>query len=120
MNRRVLAAVGDLFFASKIRGTAQHLNVSVEFSRSADSLFDAAKLEVPSLIILNLESEAADPLGLAARLKQDEQLRAVPLVGFLSHVRTDLQQSARAAGVDHVLPRSAFTNRLADILLGNL
>jgi CheY-like chemotaxis protein len=120
MNRRVLAAVPDLFFASKIRGTAQALNVTIEFSRVADALFDAAKLEVPSLIILDLEADAADPIALAARLKQDEQLRAVPLVGFLSHVRTDLQQQARAAGVDLVLPRSAFTSRLPDILLGKL
>jgi CheY-like chemotaxis protein len=118
MNRRVLAAVTDLFFASKIRGTAQALNVSVEFSRSADALFDAAKLEVPSLIILDLEAESVDPLGLVARLKEDEQLREVPVVGFLSHVRTDLQQSARAAGVNQVMPRSAFTSRLPDILLG--
>lgn len=119
MNRRVLAAVPDLFFASKIRGTAQALNVTVEFSRTAVALFDAAKLEVPSLIILDLEADS-DPLALAARLKEDEQLRGVPLVGFLSHVRADLQQQARAAGVDHVLPRSAFTSRLPDILLGKL
>lgn len=119
MNRRVLAAVPDLFFASKIRGTAQALNVTVEFSRTADALFDAAKLEVPSLIIMDLEA-AADPLALAARLKEDEQLRSVPVVGFLSHVRVDLQQQARAAGVDQVLPRSAFTSRLPDILLGKL
>ncbi|HEV2860116.1 MAG TPA: hypothetical protein VGX48_03850 [Pyrinomonadaceae bacterium] len=120
MNRRVLAAVPDLFFASKIRGTAQALNVSIEFSRTGQALFDAAKLEVPSLVVLDLEAEAIDPLALVARLKEDEQLRGVPVVGFLSHVRTDLLQSARAAGTDHVLARSAFTSRLPDILLGKL
>lgn len=118
MNRRVLAAVGDIFFASKIRGTAEQLNVTVEFAASADALFDTAKADVPSLIILDLHSEKTDPFALAARLKADEQLGAVPLVGFYSHVQTEIRERARGAGVDRVLPRSAFTQSLPQILLG--
>jgi PleD family two-component response regulator len=120
MNRRVLAAVGDLLFASKIRGTAEQLNVTAEFARTADSLFDAAKTEVPSLIILDLHHERLDPFALVERLKGDEQLRAVPVVGFFSHVQVELQRRAKEAGMDHVLPRSAFTQRLPDILKGEI
>jgi CheY-like chemotaxis protein len=120
MNRRVLAAVGDIFFASKIRGTAEHLNVTAEFAASADALFDTAKADVPSLIILDLHSEKIDPFALAERLKADEQLRGVPLVGFYSHVQTELRDRAERAGIDRVLPRSAFTKRLPEILLGEL
>jgi CheY-like chemotaxis protein len=118
MNRRVLAAVGDIFFASKIRGTAEHLNVTAEFAASADALFDTAKTDVPALIILDLQDEKVDPFALAARLKADEQLRAVPLVGFYSHVHAEIRERAEGAGVDRVLPRSAFTKRLPEILLG--
>ena len=118
MNRRVLAAVDDLFFASKIRGTAEQLNVIVEFAKKADTLFDLAKTEVPALIILDLNSERLDPLNLAARLKADEQLRGIPLIGYLSHVQTELQRIAEEAGVDRVLPRSAFTKYLPEILKG--
>jgi len=120
MNRRVVAAVSDMLFASKIRGTAEHLNVTVDFARSADALFDSAKTDVPSLIILDLHDARLDPFALAARLKADEQLRSVPLVGFFSHVETELQRKALEAGVEHVLPRSVFTRRLGDILAGNL
>jgi len=118
MNRRVLAAVDDLFFASKIRGTAEQLNVTVEFAKKADTLFDLAKTDAPSLVILDLNSEKFDALSLAARLKGDERLRGVPVVGFLSHVQTELQRSAEEAGVDRVLPRSAFTKYLSEILKG--
>jgi CheY-like chemotaxis protein len=118
MNRRVIAAVGDIFFASKIRGTAEQLNITADFARSADALFDTAKADVPSLIILDLHSENIEPFALAARLKADEQLRRVPLVAFYSHVRTELRQRAESAGIDQVLPRSAFTKRLPQILLG--
>ena len=120
MNRRVIAAVSDLLFASKIRGTAEHLNVTVEFARTADALFDAAKTEVPSLIILDLHATQPDPFALAARLKADDRLRGVPIVAFFSHVQTELQRRALEAGVDQVLPRSAFTNRLAEILRGEI
>ena len=120
MNRRVLAAVPDLFFASKLRGTAQALNVTIEFSRTGQALFDAAKLEVPSLIILDLQDTRLDPFALAARLKSDERLRAVPVVAFFSHVETELRRKALEAGVEHVLPRSVFTQRLSEILSGGL
>jgi CheY-like chemotaxis protein len=120
MNRRVIAAVSDMLFASKIRGTAEHLNVSVDFARTEEGLFDYAKAEVPSLVILDLHDTRLDPFALAARLKADEQLRAIPLVAFFSHVETELQRRAQEAGVDHVLPRSVFTRRLAEILTGEL
>jgi CheY-like chemotaxis protein len=120
MNRRVMAAVGDLLFASKIRGTAEQLNVTAEFARSADVLFDAAKTEVPSLIILDLHTEQLDPFALVERLKADEQLRVVPVLGFFSHVHVELQRRAKEAGFDHVLPRSAFTQRLPEILKGEI
>ena len=120
MNRRIIAAVSDMLFASKIRGTAEHLNVTVNFARTADGLFDSAKTDTPALIILDLHDERLDPFALAARLKADEQLRAVPLVGFFSHVETELRRRALAAGVEHVLPRSVFTQRLAEILRGEL
>ena len=118
MNRRVLAAVSDLMFASKIRGTAEHLNVTAHFARTADTLFDAAKSDVPSVIILDLHDERLDPFALVERLKADEQLRGVPVVGFFSHVHVELQRRAKEAGMDHVLPRSAFTQRLPQILTG--
>ncbi len=116
MNRRILAAVDDMIFASKIRGTAQQLGVTVGFAKSEDEAFNSAKTDVPALVILDLNSTRCNPLGLAARLKADGQLRAVPLVGFLSHVQTDLMEAAKRAGVDHVMPRSAFVSRLPEVL----
>ncbi len=120
MNRRVIAAVSDMLFASKIRGTAEQLNVTVDFARTEAGLFDYAKAEVPSLFILDLQDTRLDPFALAERLKSDERLRAVPVVAFFSHVEAELQRRARAAGVEHVLPRSVFSRDLARILRGEL
>ena len=46
----------------------------------------------------------------------DPALRDVPTLGFVSHVHDDVIARARAAGVDQVLARSAFVDRLRAIL----
>ena len=51
-------------------------------------------------------------------LKADDRTRAVPVVGFYSHVETALRRSALEAGIDEALPRSAFTQRLPELLSG--
>ncbi|MGB7923572.1 MAG: hypothetical protein WCF57_10040 [Pyrinomonadaceae bacterium] len=116
MTRRILAAVDDMFFASKIRATAEHLGIEIGFVRSAEAALESARRERPALIIVDLHSRAVDPFALAESLKTDERLRDVSLLGFFSHVQTELQRRAEEAGYDRVLPRSAFTNRLAEIL----
>lgn len=118
MKRFVLAAVDDMFFASKIRAVAEHLGLKVRFVRSADEALEAARIDAPSLIIADLHAQKCDPFGLAEQLKMDETLRAVPLLGFFSHVQTELQQRAKQAGYDRVMPRSAFSKNLAEILEG--
>lgn len=118
MARNVIAVVDDLFFASKIRGTAEQLSVPVRFMRSVEAVIDAARGDVPAVIICDLHSQRIDPTELAKQLKADEQLRLIPLLGFFSHVQTELQRQAEQAGFDQVMPRSAFTARLAQILAG--
>jgi CheY-like chemotaxis protein len=119
MARAVIAVVDDLFFASKIRGTAEQLSVAVSFARSAHVVLESARRDQPALIICDLHSQKTDPIELAKLLKGDEQTRTIPLLGFFSHVQVELQQQAEQAGFNQVLPRSAFSKNLAQILLGN-
>ncbi|HEX8709637.1 MAG TPA: hypothetical protein VF723_15460 [Pyrinomonadaceae bacterium] len=118
MGGYVIAAVDDIFFASKIRATAAHLGLDVRFARSADAVVELARKQRPALVIADLHSRTCDPLGLAERLKADAELRALPLVGFFSHVQTALRLQAQAAGFDRVIPRSVFTKHLSEILAG--
>ncbi len=118
MQRNIIAVVDDLFFASKIRGTAQELGVSASFAHSVSALLDSARSDQPSLIICDLHSQKVDPMLLARELKADENLRSITLLGFFSHVQTELQRQAEAAGFDKVLPRSAFSKNLGEILSG--
>jgi CheY-like chemotaxis protein len=118
MKRRVLVAVDDIFFAAKIRTTAEHLGVEALFPRSLDALAESAQADAPALVIVDLHLQRYDPFAVARRFKADEALRATPLVGFFSHVQVELQKRAGEAGFDRILPRSAFTKRLPEILQG--
>jgi PleD family two-component response regulator len=112
----ILAVLDDLMFTSKIKTTASRIGVVVTFARSADGALSEMRKAAPSLVILDLNNARANPLGLVASMKQDPALSSVPTVGYVSHVQTDVIEAARRAGVGEVLARSAFTERLADIL----
>jgi putative two-component system response regulator len=105
-----------MFFASKIRATAEAVGSTVKFLRSVEKLIETARETKPDLVVVDLHNTKLDPVALASELKGDEELRKIPLLGFFSHVQTDLQQNALAAGYDKVIPRSVFARDLGQIL----
>ena len=112
----VLVAVDDLFFVSKITETAKHLSIPLVFARSQDEVIARALTEKPVLLIVDLNSTRCQPIETILQIKEDADLRRIPIVGFLSHVQADLKVRATMAGCDRVLPRSVFTTHLPEIL----
>jgi len=110
--RRVLAAVEDLLFRSKISETASQLGVEASFPRNPRKLLDAVHESPPDLLILDLNSARFEPLSLLQAVKSEKVTEGVKTVGFLSHVQKDLAVAAREAGCDRVVARSAFTKDL--------
>jgi PleD family two-component response regulator len=115
----ILALVDDLMFTSKIKTAAGQLGVAVMFARSRESALADMHQHAFTLVILDLNSSRADPLGTLTAMKADPALAAIPTIGFVSHVQTELIDRARQAGVGEVMARSAFTARLGEILSAN-
>lgn len=103
-------------FTSKIRAAASQSKAELRFARSAAAALAEMRQSPPALVILDLDNPRTDPLGLVASMKDDPALSAVTTLGFVSHVKTDLIDAARRAGVTEILPRSAFASQLAQIL----
>lgn len=112
---RILAAVNDLFFVGKITAAAQRTGVPVEFVRSEPELLQKTE-SPPAMLLLDLNDARLNPVSLVARLKADPLRKDVRVIGFLSHVQTDLIRAADQAGCDLVLPRSVFSQQLDDLL----
>ena len=116
MKQTVLVAVDDLFFSSKITETAKQLGIPLQFARSQDEVIARALTDKPALIIVDLNSTRCKPIETIGQIKEDPDLRHIPVVGFLSHIQADLKVKATMVGCDRVLPRSVFTTNLPKIL----
>ena len=116
MARRVVMVVPDLLLATRIADTAKRLGVEVLASSRAVAAA-ACRVAPTALAIVDLET-SDDPGGLIRELKSDPATASIQVVGFYPHIRSALRVAALAAGADRVLPRSAFTSRLAQLLAG--
>ncbi len=110
---RVVGLMDDLFFQMKVAETAKQ--IGVEFKVAANSDVLVTMLDAPTkLVIVDLNAKS-DPLATITRLRATQ--KELPIVSFLSHLQVDLAAQAKAAGSTEVLPRSAFTQSLAKILM---
>jgi len=109
---RVVALMDDLFFQMKVAETAKHLGVELKVATNADALLSLLD-PPPKLLIVDLNARS-QPIQAIERVRAGKN--GLRVVGFLSHVQTDLAAQARAAGCDEVMPRSSFTQNLAVIL----
>jgi CheY-like chemotaxis protein len=116
MSQIVISVVDDMFFASKIRAVAEAAGVEISSPRSQEAVVSKARETKPGLIVVDLHNQRIDPVALARELKADEELRGIKLLGFFSHIQTELQRNAVAAGFDRVIPRSVFARELEQIL----
>jgi CheY-like chemotaxis protein len=112
----ILAVVDDLMFMSKIRSAATELGLTLAFARSSEAALAEMRQKGPSLVIFDLNNPRTDPMGTLAAMKSDQALASIPTVGYVSHVDADVVNAARTVGVDDVVARSTFSQRLREIL----
>ncbi len=111
---RCIGIVSDLIFATRITGTAYMVGAKCEIVEHPGTLLDALESENPSAVLVDMNCDGISP---------EEAIRTVKshwpnarVVAFFSHVQTELKEQARAAGADDVWPRSAFVQRLPELL----
>jgi len=112
----ILAILDDLLFTSKMRATAKQIGAMLTVAKSRESALAEMRATRPALVILDLNNPRTDPLGIMADMKGDPALADIATVGFVSHVHTELIDTARKAGVGDVMARSMFAERLPQIL----
>ena len=106
----------DLFFTSKVTGTAQALGLRVD---SVDDIATATlRLQAGDIgcVLLDLANPQVSVADLLVAMPESAR---VPIIAFGSHVNVELLESARAAGAE-VMPRSQFSVTLPQILRGYL
>ena len=125
----------DLFFVSKIQGTAHALGIEVRVASDAAALgrcfgvrsdgdgtnpskHSHANAPLPRGVLIDLElnSFSAGAILPLLRSYEVEHSCKIATLAFGPHVHTDLLEAAQAAGCDQVMPRSKFSARLPELL----
>ncbi len=109
----VILAVRDLVFRSKILAAAERLSADVRIAPRGTPLEQAARELGPGTLVVDL----GEP-GVIGQVAAAKGAGASRVVGFLGHLQVELMEAARRAGVDEVLTRGQFVNRLDDVLRG--
>ncbi len=112
----ILAHAADLLFAARIRETASSVGAELILARKSADWTEQARARRPRLLIVDLDTRTLDPIALIRETKADAELRSIPLIAYVSHVREDAIAGAQAAGADRVMARGAFTKNLPQIL----
>ncbi|MGA8087072.1 MAG: response regulator [Terracidiphilus sp.] len=116
---RIFCFIDDLFFQAKIQETAKKLGVKVEFVKgekeTVSRIIDAPEAEKPTLVVFDLNNLNAKPMTLIPKFKTKFK-KATSIIGFLNHLQGDLKMKAIEAGCDTVMPRSAFSQSLPNLL----
>jgi hypothetical protein len=118
---RIFCFIDDLFFQAKIQETSKKLGIKVEFVKGAADkeviarITDAPESERARLLVFDLNNANAKPLTLIPKLKTKLK-KSISIIGFLNHLQGDLKMKATEAGCDTVMPRSAFSQTLPNLL----
>jgi len=116
---RIFCFIEDLFFQAKISETARKLGIKVGFIKgdkdSVAKLMELPENERPTLLVFDLNNVNAKPMILIPKFRAKLK-KATSIVGFLSHLQGDLKLKAVEAGCDTVMPRSAFSQSLPNLL----
>ena len=108
-----VALVTDLFFVTKIKSTADVLNVPLTIVRTADALL-AQAAGGANPVIIDLNASGVDPADVIRRCKSAPNPPRI--IAYLSHVQHELAEAAQQAGADCIMPRSQFSAELPELI----
>jgi hypothetical protein len=106
----ILLLTRDVFFASKVTGTAQQLGLRAETVMTLELLRERIANGDVTGVILDLGSGIAPADIVAAATPRPK------LIAFGAHVDSAALQTAQDAGFDDVMPRSRFSATLPELL----
>ena len=116
MSKRVIIAVNNMIFSSKIMGILDRLDVEGIKAIRSDDIFTKAHDLKPDLIIIDLNLNGIEAPSLINKLRSYSATSKIPIVCYSPHVLADQMKAALSAGADEVYPNSQMTSRMGKIL----
>jgi len=105
--KQIVALVRDLMFSSKITASARAAGANVKVIRDPEKL---NQTQGTKLLV-----DLGEPHAIASAMTW-KQLHGGEVIGFASHVDTNIIFKAQQAGFDQVLSKGGFTSNLENLL----
>jgi DNA-binding NarL/FixJ family response regulator len=112
---KVLAAIHDLMFSSKVNAAAR--GKKIDWLPRGASVAEQVAAQKPDVLLIDLASPKLDAINAIKEIKAGEN-KGVTCIGYVDHTREDLIEAARAAGCDQVMSKGEFARRLPELLDG--
>lgn len=112
---RVLAAIHDLMFSSKVNAAAG--GKKIDWLPRGASVAEQVAATRPDVLLIDLGSPKLDAVNAIKAIKSGDS-KNTTVIGYLDHTREDLIEAARAAGCDQVMSKGEFARRLPELLDG--
>jgi DNA-binding NarL/FixJ family response regulator len=111
---RILVAVHDLMFTSKINSVAKGHELT--WLPRGTSVAAKAKELKPEVVLIDLGNAALKPAEAIAALKADPETKEIVVLAYVNHTEEALIAAARAAGCDQIFSKGEFSRRLPELL----
>src|SRR2546425_1225762 len=111
---RVLVAVHDLMFTSKINAAGK--GHEMLWLPRGTSVADQVKEKKPEVLLIDLNNAALKAPEAIRAIKADAETKGVHVIGYVGHTEEAIIEAARAAGCDQVMTKGEFARRLPELL----
>jgi DNA-binding NarL/FixJ family response regulator len=116
MTRKVILAVNNMIFTSKIMSVLDTLEAEGIKAIRSEDIFTKAQEIQPDLIIMDLNLNGIEAPSLINKLRSYKNTKQIPIVCYSPHVMADQMQAAVKAGATEVLTNTTMTSRMSRIL----
>ena len=111
MTRKVILAVNNMIFTSKIMSILDNLEAEGVKAIRSDEIFVKAQEMQPDLILNGIEAPS-----LINKLRSYKATKGIPIVCYSPHIMADQMRAAMKAGATEVLTNTKMTSRMGRIL----
>ena len=117
-DNRLLATLVDdnLMFTMRVEPALRALGYRVRTLAGGPAAAGAIEQAAPALVLVNLAANRSPGADLVRALRALPAVERTPVLGYAGHVERHLFQAGRDAGCDLVVPNSAITSALPEVL----
>jgi len=108
----ILVINNDLIWGTKIAEAVFQAGLKCVRAKTDGEAMDQVRQSRPSFILIDLGVGSLDAVELIKRLKQDPELKKIPVLGYTFHTDQETWKKGVAAGCDRVVARSALQQEL--------